>query len=60
MTTLTERLKTIEKEIVLAKAEAETDERYKDTSLPIRLKLWLWDIEELQKKVGELSDDLQT
>jgi len=58
MTTLTERLKTIEKEVILAKAEAETDERYKSTGVPVRLKLWLWDIEELQKKVGELSDDL--
>ena len=58
MTTLTERLKTIEKEVMLAKAEAEIDERYKHTGLPIRLKLWLWDIEELQKKVGELSDDM--
>ena len=49
--TLAERLKMIEKEVMLAKAEAETDERYKNTGLPIRLKLWLWDIESLRERV---------
>ena len=55
--TIQERIKNVEKEVMLLKAEAEADEHYKNTTLPTRFKLWLWDIETVRAMIdrGEVA-----